>query len=294
MQSQYLIPKFVASIFLGLVLANISIEASAQINSLKKFAIEDFSDVGRVKQVIELDPKVIQTAENFRPEGFDLLPGKLLRVSLKKEFVHQGQMTHSTTETVESAKGALGYFVIKTKENLPKMENFWITNHVLTSLNFLQLAWRNHSDWKPSVGSDSITDRTGYVTELKLPLQFESALRPGANWGYEFIFEMESSSFQGVETRKSGTLKYIVEECRNEQETPASDLHNKLTGKMIVVQCQSKVAEIGNYAKFAYLKDYGFFMPMERRNGLDSSIPKTTIIYKISDIEFAPTMTKSN
>ena len=294
MQSQNLTPRFAASIFFGLVLANISIEASAQINSLKKFAIEDFSDVGRVKQTIELDPKVMQTAVNFRPEGFAMLPGKLLRVSLNKEFVRQGQMMHSTTEVVESAKDAPGYFVIKNKETLPKMENYWTTNHVLTSLNFLQLAFRNHTDWKPRVGSDSISDTTGYVTELKLPLQFESALRPGANWGYEIVFEMEYSSFQGIETRKSGTLKYIVEECRNEQETPASDLHNKLTGKMIVVQCQSKVAEIGGYAKFAYLKDYGFFMPMERRNSLDSPIPKTTIIYKISDIEFAPTTTKSN
>ena len=123
MQSQYLKPRFAASIFFGLVLANISIEASAQINSLKKFAIEDFSDVGRVKQTIELDPKVMQTAENFRPEGFAMLPGKLLRVSLNKEFVRQGQMTHSATEVVESAKDAPGYFVIKIKETLPKAKS---------------------------------------------------------------------------------------------------------------------------------------------------------------------------
>lgn len=286
--------NFTPSIY-TMVLAGVSLAVSAQTTSLKNSSIEGFSDLERVKQSSELNPKILQKLENFRPADFATLPGKLSRLTLNTEFEREGEIIRKGTEVVESAKGHPGYYMVKRKESSVKSDRDLYTSQVIFFLNFWEVAGRYRTDWKARVGSDFIYDVTGYVTELSLPSRFENALIGGVSWNYELIYETEASVIKSVETRKSGNLKYVVEECRNGQEVPASDLYFKLTGKMIVIQCQSKVAAIGNYSKFAYLRDYGFFIPIERRTRLNSSTPAlTSISYKITDIEFDPTITKSN
>ena len=283
------------SSILAVILAGMPLAAVAQTTSLKNSSTEGFSDLARVKQSSELDPRVLQTLENFRPADFATLPGKLSRLTLNTALERGGEIIRKGTEVVESAKGHPGYYMIKRNESSVKSDRDLYTSQVIFFLNFWEVAGRYRTDWKARVGSDFIYDVTGYVTELSLPSHFENALIGGASWNYEFIYETEASVIKSVETRKSGNLKYVVEECRNGQEMPAADLYFKLTGKMIVIQCQSKVSAIGNYSKFAYLRDYGFFIPIERRTRLDSSTPElTSISYKIIDIEFDPTTTKLN
>lgn len=285
-----LAPSIVAA-----ALTSMSLTVTAQTTSLRTFPMEEFSDLERVKQTSELAPDVLRNLEDFQPANLSALPGRLLRVTLREEFEREGKIVRTGTKVIESARAQPGYYFIKGKETIAGMDNYLTTKHVIYFLNLWQLAGRHHTDWKPRIGSDSISDTTGYVSELKLPPRFEDALTPGASWTYEMTYETETSSFRGIETRKSGGLTYVAEECRNGQEAPASDLHPKLSGKMIPIQCQSKALAIGDYVKLAYLKDYGFFMPINRRHISATPMPdSSTTIYTIVDIEFDPLPMKSN
>lgn len=282
-------------LIIAMILAGMPLAVAAQTTSLKNFSIDGFSDLARVKQSSELNPKVLQTLENFRPVNLATLPGKFLRMTFHIEFEREGKIIRNDTEVVESAKGHPGYYLIKGKDNSAKSDNFFYTSQVVFFMNFWEVAGRYRIDWKSRLGSDFINDETGYVSELQLPPRFENAMIAGATWKYELTYETETSVIRNMGTRKHGALKYFVEECQNGQEASASDLHFKLSGKMIIVQCQSKVAAIGNFSKFAYLRDYGVFIPIERRNRLNSATPDVTkISYKITDIELEPATTKSN
>ena len=279
-----------ASSLVAATLTSMSPTVTAQTTSLKTLSMEEFSDLERVKQTLELAPDSLRNLADFQPANLSVLPGRLLRVTLREEFEVEGKIVRAGTKVIESARGHPGYYFIKGKGTLSGLDNYEIY-----FLNLWKLAGRHYFDSKPLIGSNSISESTGYVSELKLTSRFEDAMVPGASWAYEKTYETETSSLRGAKMMKSGSLSYVAEECRNGQDAPASDLHPKLSGKMIPIQCHSKALAIGNNVKLAYLKDYGFFMPITRRHVPVTRMQDSNAThYMIVGIEFDPLPIKSN
>lgn len=294
MLSYQLLSKLFASIFV-LVIASMPSTVAAQSVSLKTLSMEEFSNLERVRQSSELAPVILRSLESFKPTNFYSLPGRIKRLTLKEEVERDGKIVRTSTKTIESVVGQPGYYSVRGKATIPELGDFWTSSYEVYFLNLWQVAGRHHTESKPRIGSDSISDTTGYLAELTLQASFEDALAPGANWSYEKTYESENARFQGVETRKSGSLKYVAEVCSTGQGSLASDLHPKLSGMLIPIQCQSKSLAIGGSFKVVYLKDYGFFIPIERHHVSETPMPlRFTSRYSIVDVEFDPLITKSN
>lgn len=267
--------------------------ATAQSTSIRTLPIEEFANVARVVQSPEL-ADAMHSIGRFQPSNLSMLAGKLLRVSLREDVERSGKIVRTSTKVIEGVKGQPGYFFIKGKESIAALDNYQTTKYQIHFLNLWEMAGRLHTEYKPKIGSDSISDTTGYISELKLSGRFDDALAPGASWSYEKTYETETSSFRGIDTRKSGGLTYVSEKCNNGPAAPASELHPTLSGMMIPVHCQSAASTIGDSARFAYLRDYGFFMPISRGRATTQHTDVSTVSYTIIDLELEPLPVKSN
>jgi hypothetical protein len=101
------------------------------------------------------------------------------------------------------------------------------------------------------------------ITGIKLPASFEEAVKPGGGWSYEVTTAKESVTETKGDIRatlaKESTGKVT---CANDAARPASQLLPHLTGNMIHVHCAGAGAEDGSGSDYAYIEEFGVFIPL--------------------------------
>lgn len=156
-----------------------------------------------------------------------------------------------------------GFFIVKSDSNSAKSQSRQV---YLSLRNLFKPVGIGEQDIKVSTFINDLHVKTfdrSQITNVKMPVSFEDAVKPGGGWSYELTMTRQSVTESKGDVRTTNPSESTSKAtCTNDAPLPASQLLPRLTGNMIHVHCVGAGAEDGLGSDYAYIEDFGVFIAL--------------------------------
>lgn len=240
-------------------------------------------DVAAAKAGSGIAPEIFAKLEGFRPATPPRLQGTLHRVVLKRVITRDGKAAGSNQRTIEFLSGTPGYqFESAASEGL--------TSAFLTYGPFLTVQSRTTkhvAQTFPHLDIDTVT--TTKVTDVSLPASLDEALTPGKVWQTVTETDTAISAKNVIKSidRSSFGIRKLT--CGTSERGQARIVSPTLQGTVVFIACQPP-DKPDEPLSFAYLEDYGVFIPVDQAFKLAPQGTRITNVYTVvqADVDAPP------
>jgi hypothetical protein len=153
-----------------------------------------------------------------------------------------------------------GFYVAETDVGTAKSRSRQID---LSLLNFFKPVGASERDSKVSTLVSSLNMKAysrSQITNIKIPVTLEEAVKPGSTWSYEVTTSIDSVTESKGDRLASTSESVAKVSCVNDALVPASQLIPALSGNMVRIRCASTGKEGDSTSEYVFVEDFRSFV----------------------------------